>query len=195
MNDYYFDEAEHKYYCDGIEIPSITDITSPIGLPKMARVQDWVLDAARFRGTMVHEACEEYMLTGELDFNQYPTQFWNYIEQFMNWVRTYQPQPLFTEHRMYCNEYAGTCDLICKLDGKTILVDYKTTSAIDKKSLSVQLEGYKRLCAKNNIAIDECWFLHLKKESFVFKPVVVNPEWFELLLKHNKFMRSKYNGK
>jgi len=41
---------------------------------------------------------------------------------------------------MFSDEYCGTCDLVCEIDGETYLVDFKTTSAVDKKSLSVQLE-------------------------------------------------------
>jgi hypothetical protein len=59
----------------------------------------------------------------------------------------------------------------------------------------VQLEGYSRLAKENGIHIDEGWFLHIKKDGFVFKPIIKDSGWFEVLLAHNKKMRGKYNGK
>jgi hypothetical protein len=59
----------------------------------------------------------------------------------------------------------------------------------------VQLEGYYRLAQENAIHIDESWFLHIKKDSFVFNPITRDSEWFDVLLTHNKKMRGKYNGK
>jgi hypothetical protein len=118
-----------------------------------------------------------------------------YIQQFVLWFKTYRPKVIFTERKLFGEKFAGTLDLICEIDGKIINVDYKFTSAIDKKSLSVQLEGYYRLCQENNIHIDESWYLHIKKDAFVFKPITRDSEWFDLLLAHNKKMRGKYNGK
>jgi hypothetical protein len=154
-----------------------------------------MLERARMRGTRCHELAEEYLLLGELDVEEIETEFIPYIQQFVLWVKTYRPKVIFTEKQLFGNEFCGTLDLVCEIDGKIINVDYKFTSSIDKKSLSVQLEGYSRLAKENGIQIDEGWFLHIKKDSFVFKPITKDKEWFDLLLLHNKKMRGKYNGK
>jgi hypothetical protein len=135
------------------------------------------------------------LLLGELDTDQVEAEYFPYIQQFVLWAKTYRPKVLFTERRLFGDEFCGTLDLICEIDGKIINVDYKFTSAIDKKSLSVQLEGYSRLAEENGIHIDESWYLHIKRDSFVFKPVLKDSEWFDILLAHNKKMRGKYNGK
>ena len=57
------------------------------------------------------------------------------------------------------------------------------------------MEGYDRLAKENFIHIDESWFLHIKKDSWVFKPITKDSEWFDILLKHNLKMKEKYNGK
>lgn len=191
----YFDEQEHKYYVDEIEVPSVTEIAEPISFNRLNDLPKHILNKARIRGSRVHELAEEYLLVGEIEWEEIEPEFANYLEQFIMWAITYRPKVLYTEYRMFSNDFAGTCDLICKIDCKTILVDYKTTSTIDKKSLSVQLEGYKRLCALYNIDIDECYYLHLKKDGYVFKPIKTNPRWFDILLEHNKFMKEEYNGK
>ena len=191
----YFDEESHKYYVNGEEKPSVTEIASPISFERLDALQKSMLERARVRGTRCHELAEEYLLLGELDIEEIETEFIPYIQQFVLWVKTYKPKVIYTEKRLFGKDFCGTLDLVCEIDGKIINIDYKFTSSIDKKSLSVQLEGYHRLAKENGIHIDEGWFLHIKKDGFVFKPIIKDGEWFDVLLTHNKKMRGKYNGK
>lgn len=194
MTSKYYDEENHKYYVDGVEKPSITEITKPISAERLNALQMSLVERARQRGIRCHELAEEYLLLGEIDTDEIEAEYFPYIQQFVLWVKTYRPKVLFTEKRLFGEEFCGTLDLICEIDGKVINVDYKFTSQIDKKSLSVQLEGYDRLAKENGIHIDESWFLHIKKDGFVFKPITKDSEWFDILLAHNKKMRGKYNG-
>ena len=191
----FYDEEEHKYYVDGVEKPSVTDICSPISAERLNALQQTLLDRARARGSRCHELFEQYALLGELDEEEIESDYFPYVKQYVLWFRTYRPKVIFAEKVMFSNEFCGTCDLICEIDGKTFLVDYKVTSVADKKSLSVQLEGYKRLCDLYGIKIDECYYLHIKKDGYVFKPIKRNARWFDVLLEHNRFMKEKYDGK
>lgn len=195
MIDLYFAEDTHTYYWFGVKVPSVTEIAKPISSERLNELPKWVVENARKRGKAVHEYAEEYLLCGELDFDLIETEYLPYVENFVNWARTYKPRVLYTEYKMGCAEFAGTTDLICEIDGKIVLVDYKTTSAVDKKSLSVQLEGYKRLAKLYRIEVDRFMYLHLKKDGWVFKYITLDPVWFDLLLQHNKKMKEKYNGK
>lgn len=188
----YYDEENHRYYVDGEERPSVTEIASPIGFERLSALQQSLLERAKARGTRCHELFEEYLLMGELDINEIETEHIPYVQQFILWAKTYRPKVVFTEKKMFSYKFCGTADLICKIDGKTILVDYKCTSAVDKKSLSVQLEGYYRLCNLYGIEIDDCYVLHVKKDGYVFKPIKRDREWFDLLLIHNRKIREKY---
>ena len=194
MDKYYYDEENHKYYVNGEEKPSVTDIANPISFERLNALQQSLLDRARQRGARCHELFEEYLICGELDIDTIETEYIPYVQQFVLWAKTYKPKVLFTEKIMFGNEFCGTCDLICEIDGRIVLVDYKVTSVADKKSLSVQLEGYYRLCQLYGINIEDTCYLHIKKDGYVFKPIKRNVEWFDILLEHNKFMRSKYNG-
>jgi hypothetical protein len=191
----YFDEETHTYYVNGEEKPSVTEIADTISFERLDALQKSMLEKARARGERCHEIAEEYLLLGEVDIDEIETEYIPYIQQFVLWVKTYRPKVIFTEKKLYGSDFCGTLDLICEIDGKVINVDYKFTSAIDKKSLSVQLEGYDRLAKLNDIHIDEGWYLHIKKDGFVFKPITKDKEWFDVLLFHNKRMRGKYNGK
>ena len=190
----YYDAENHKYYIDGVEKISVTDIAKPISFERLTKLQESLLERARKRGSRCHELFEEFLLMGELDIEQIETEYIPYVQQFILWVKAYRPKVIFTEKIMFDNEFCGTCDLICIIDGKLILVDYKVTSVADKKSLSVQLEGYYRLCQKYNIDINDTYYLHIKKDSYIYKPITRDAEWFDLLFKHSKKMKEKYNG-
>ena len=160
----------------------------------MNALQQSLLERAKARGNRCHELAEEFWLSGELDTEEIESDYFPYMQQFILWAKTYRPKVIYTEKKLFGNEFCGTADLIIQLDGKTILVDYKFTSQLDTKSLSVQLEGYKRLCGIYGIKIDKCYALHIKKDSYIFKEIKTDPEWFDLLLRHNKKIKEKYNG-
>lgn len=96
------------------------------------------LTGARFRrprgqrsatelGTAVHEACEEYALTGvrpDVDAEVAP-----FIAQFDRWLDRFQPSYQATEVCVYhpTYGYAGTADAFLTIDGTRFLADYKTS--------------------------------------------------------------------
>lgn len=191
----FYDEEKHLYYVDGVARPSVTEICSPISAQRLNALNESILNKARKRGSECHALFADYWLSGDIDREDVPLEYVPYINQFLMWARTYKPEPIFVERQLFSYDFCGTCDFICKIDGKTLLIDYKCTAVADKKSLSCQLEGYSRLCKQYGIDIDECWYLHIKKDGYVFKPVKTNARWFDILLEHNKFMREKYDGK
>lgn len=191
MGNYYNDET-HEYYVDGVKKPSVTEICSPISFQRLTALAQQLLERARARGSRCHEIAEEYLLLGEIDEDEIESEYFDHIRQFVLWAKTYRPKVIYTEKKLYGNDFCGTADLICEIDGKTILVDYKFTATADKKSLSVQLEGYYRLCKELGINIDECWYLHIRKDGYTFKQISRNPQWFDLLLQHYKFMKETY---
>lgn len=190
-----YNEELHQYFVGGEEKPSVTEIANPISFERLSALQISLLERARERGRRCHELFEQYLLLGELDPEEIETEYFPYVQQFVLWAKAYRPKVLFTEKKLFSEDFCGTADLICEIDGNLIIVDYKVTSAIDKKSLSIQLEGYYRLCKKIGLEIYECYFLHIKKDSYVFKPIKRDQEWFDVLLFHNKKMRGKYDGK
>jgi hypothetical protein len=186
-----YEEETHTYYWCGVKVPSVTEIAKPISSERLNELPKWVVENARKRGKAVHEYAEEYLLCGELDFDRIEPEYLPYVENFVNWARTYKPKVLYTEFCMGCEEFAGTTDLICEIDDYITIVDYKTSSAVDKKSLSVQLDGYDRLAKKYGIFAKKFMYLHLKKDGYVFKEIKTDPAWFDLLLLHNKKMKEK----
>lgn len=97
----------------------------------------WLRDA-RFRrqkglrsatelGTAVHEACEQYALTGvrpEVDDEVRP-----FLDRFDEWLDRFQPSYQATEVVVFHPEYgyAGTTDAFLTLEGVPLICDYKTS--------------------------------------------------------------------
>jgi hypothetical protein len=190
-----FDEESHKYFIGGQEIPSVTEICDPVSFKKLDAISKIVLERAATRGHLIHEIIADFICTGEIDIDNVPNEFVGYIYAFLNWWRTYKPKVLFSELILGDTNlgYGGTCDIVAEIDDKTLLIDTKSTSLLDKKYLSVQLEGYKRLLKRRGISIDGTFALHIKKDqSWAFPEIKTDPEWFDLLLEHNKKMRGKY---
>jgi hypothetical protein len=78
-------------------------------------------------GTMVHDACEQYALTGtrpEVDDEVAP-----FVDRFDEWLQRFQPEYQATEVAVYNPElgYAGTTDAFLTIQGTRFVADYKST--------------------------------------------------------------------
>ena len=113
MSDNYYDEEKHEYYVDGVEKPSITEIANPISAERLNALQMALVERAKERGRRCHELFEEYLLLGELDPEEIETEYFPYVQQFVLWAKTYRPKILFTEKKLFSEEFCGTADLIC----------------------------------------------------------------------------------
>lgn len=97
----------------------------------------WLRDA-RFRrpkgqrsatelGTLVHDACEKYALTGtrpDVDEEVRP-----FLDRFDEWLSRFQPSYQATEVAVYHPQlgYAGTADAFLTIDGVRFIADYKSS--------------------------------------------------------------------
>lgn len=199
MDKVFFNEEKHTYEIAGVEYPSVTEICEPISFVKLDALSKQVLSNAARRGSEVHALLSEFVMSEDVKgvLENATSETFPYFSGFVEWWHTYKPITLFSEFAMGSATlgYCGTCDFICRIDGKVVLVDFKTTSSIDKKYLAVQLAGYKNLCSACGINIDKTFVLHLKKDgSYTYKEIEPDYEWFGILYEHNKKMRSK-NGK
>lgn len=194
-----FNETTHAYEIAGVEYPSVTEICSPISSARLNTLPKHIVTNAARRGAEVHGLISEFVMSEDVDsvVECATPETFPYFCGFMEWWRTYKPITLFSEFVMGDAKlgYCGTCDFIGIIDGNPVLIDFKTTSTIDKKYLAVQLAGYKLLCAVCGIAIGKTYVLHLKKDGgYTFKEIEPDYEWFDILHEHNKRMRSK-NGR
>lgn len=132
-----FDEAEHTYLVDGVEVPSVTTILQPLANRAYSSVNPSVLEYARNRGATVHEALEVYDLGGELEV---VPETEGYIRAYLEWEQIYRPRWTGVEQIVYSvgDKYIGTLDRIGTLNGSEFaIVDLKTSTPTKEALVSV----------------------------------------------------------
>ena len=134
-----------RYYRrNGEYYPSITYVLShyPKGkffedwLKKVGYSADFIVKKAGEEGTQVHEMIEQYLNGKELNFlsefgnPQYHPDVWQMFLRFVEWWEEYKPTLIETEVHLFSDELkvAGTCDMICEIDGELWIIDFKTSN-------------------------------------------------------------------
>lgn len=160
-----FDENGHIYRLNGLVIPSVTTLMKPLSDDFYRTVDPAVLDRAAKRGTAIHNAVENYTQFGIEDI---APAYAGYFNGFLQWWKLRKPVPLATEQKVYHKilRYAGTADLICTINGRLTLVDYKSSAQVNTKLCAVQLEGYDRAFESHGVKVEDRLILHLSKTGY-----------------------------
>lgn len=155
-----FTESDHVYRLNGSAIPSVTSIMEPLSRKEYGSIDERTLRRAANRGTSVHFAIENYLKFGIVDCEP---DFQGYMAGFLEWYDQYRPIIIGSEIRTYHKlfRYGGTIDLLAIIDGKLVLIDFKTTSRLIEKNCRVQLEAYSQALASHGIKVDAKYILHL----------------------------------
>ena len=136
---------DSRYYRrNGKYYPSITYVLSayPKGkhfenwLKQMGTSADYIVKQAGQEGTQVHEMIEAYLNGEELNFLNslgnptYNPDVWQMFLRFVDFWETYNPKLIETEVHLFSDELkvAGTCDMVCEIDGKLWVIDFKTSN-------------------------------------------------------------------
>ena len=163
---------------EGVYYPSVTTILQY--MPKNKFFETWMKDVghnadlimrkAGKEGTQVHEAAEALVKGEEVtwmdDYGRakYSQVVWEMILKFYEFWSTYKPELISTEDFVWSDEhkYAGTADLVVKLDGKVWLLDLKTSNSLHK-SYDLQLASYAvALKESKGIEIERTGIIWLK---------------------------------
>jgi len=146
-----FYRRNDKYY------PSVTSVLNYF--PKNKFFHEWLKDVghnadiiasrAASEGTQVHTAIDRF-LNGEeinwLDENgraEYSLEVWKMILKFAEFWNAHKPELIATEYHLFSDnhEYAGTADLIVRLNDQVWLLDIKTSNSLHT-SYDLQLAAY-----------------------------------------------------
>lgn len=156
--------------------PSVTSILQY--MPKNKFFEQWLMDVghnaeiikrrAGKEGTQVHEAAEQLLKGEEISWMddygnaKYDEKVWGMIVKFHEFWNTYKPELIYSEEFVYSDEhqYAGTADLVCKLDGEVWLLDIKTSNNV-YKSQELQLASYA-------IAMEECKGIKIDRTGIIW---------------------------
>ena len=159
-----FDEKKHLYMLNGMILPSVTTIMKPMDNALYQGIDEEVMKTAARRGTAIHNAVENYVLYGIEDIEP---RYSGYFEGFLKFWGENEPKPLATESRVYHKilRYAGTADLPCEINGEKVLIDYKTSVAVNKMLTGVQLEAYAKAYDSHGFRFNEKAIVHLKSDG------------------------------
>lgn len=140
-----FDAEKHRYFKNGIRIPSVTQVLVDEGFIDTY----WFTAEARNRGTDIHRRIKEHQLEKMLgvmgcrDWNGVTDAFfegYRAFERDCNWAPFAWEQPLFGDL------YAGTPDQIGMMNHIEAVVDFKSGGICPATGL--QLAGYEDLYGK-----------------------------------------------
>lgn len=138
---------DSRYYLrNGEYYPSITYVLQyyPKGkffedwLKQVGNNADYIVKKSAEDGTKVHSMIEDYLNGEELNFlsptNQpmYDTNVWAMFLKFVEFWETYKPKLIETEVHLFSDELkvAGTCDMVCEIEGELWIIDFKTSNHI-----------------------------------------------------------------
>ena len=143
----YIDES-HTYLCDGVIVPSVTQILKIKFGGKYKGVSKRTLERAANKGTEVHRAIELYCKEGaESELPELRNFKFLKSKYGFEVLDNEVPVILFDNGEPIAG---GRLDLVISMDGKTGLADIKRTSALDKEYLAYQLNMYR-------IAYQQCY--------------------------------------
>jgi hypothetical protein len=134
---------------------------------------DLIMRRAGKEGTQVHEAAEQLILGNEVtwmdDYGRakYSQLVWEMILKFHDFWTTHKPELISAEEFVWSDKhkYAGTADIVCKMNGEIWLLDIKTSNSVHK-SFDLQLASYaKALEESKNQKIDRTGIIWLKAQS------------------------------
>ena len=138
-----FEALSHTYSFKGETLPNVSSIMAPLTTEKNSGISQAVLDKAAERETTVHNSIENFL---KYEIDDIEPEYSTYFQAFQSFWADYRPKLIRSEIRMYHRllRYAGTADLLCLIDGKLAVIDYKSTAEIYEMMCRVQLEARAR---------------------------------------------------
>jgi hypothetical protein len=170
-----FYRRNEKYY------PSVTSVLNYF--PKNQFFHNWLKDVghnsdviaskAANEGTQVHSAIDAYLNGEEINWideygqARYSLDVWRMILKFADFWTTHKPELIVTEYHLFSDnhEYAGTADLVVKINDKVWLLDIKTSNSLHT-SYGLQLAAYAMAWNEtHNQIIEDTGILWLKAST------------------------------
>lgn len=148
---------------DGNYFPSATTLLEAYPKPpqlimwmkEVGSKADEIRDAAGKRGSAVHQLTEDYdngvecTLLDEYGKPRYSLDEWSMFERYVEFSVNHKPEHHLIEQTFIGGGlgFAGTIDRVCTIDGKTYVLDIKTSNGI-YNSYWLQLAAYRELYMK-----------------------------------------------
>lgn len=210
-----FYEKDHKYEVNGEEKACVSEISRFASREVYGNVNQYALDNAAKRGSAVHRATEALDKYGECEV---ATDIENYVRAYVRFKKEFHVGDyVWIEKSLYSATYdfTGTLDRVLTVDeafaaavrekcgielavGSSVIIDLKTSSAVQKVLAQIQLNGYWHLAHENGCEnIAGLFILHLSGDgTYKLLPFEVDDTLFMSCLNlHNAFRKKKRKTK
>ena len=184
-----FNEETHTYICDGMIVPSVTQILK-VKFNDYVGVPEHVMEQASIKGTAMHKAIEKYEKTGEIsDLKELKNYI--FIKKRKGFKNIANEVPIIYEEdgRVL---FAGQLDQIIEMNGNFEINDFKRVSAPNKEKIAYQTNlykiGYEQSYHKQIAGLN---FTHLREDTRKFVPLPINEEMAKELI--YEYYRRKEN--
>lgn len=177
--------CESSYYLiDGIKYPRVTKIKSVISNPGLdywkssvgkKKANEVMKNRGDF-GTRIHKLVQITLKGETVDLSNYDEETGTTMKIFRDFMLEHNLKPVMIEQHLWYElsekyRYAGTADFIGYVDGKLMLLDWKTSKAI-YDDMWLQLSAYiVAFEVQTGERIEECGILQIRdgKKKFVVK--------------------------
>lgn len=181
-----FTENDKRYYTTptGEKYPSVTTV---LGSRDKRWLYEWrkkvgeeeanrISQRASNRGTRLHKICEDYIRNKE-DFcgNQPPlaVDMFRSIQRYVDYIdEVYGNEIAIYSHEL---KTAGRIDVFCKMGGKNVILDFKTSSRLKKES---EIENYFLQTTTYAMAIKELKGIEVPKIVILIAVEDNEPQFF-----------------
>jgi hypothetical protein len=176
---------DSRYYRrNGEYYPSVTYVLG--SYPKGKYFEDWlkkvgysaeyIVKKAGEEGTQVHEMIESYLNGDELNFlgphgrPLYHPDVWQMFLRFVEWWEEYNPTLIEVEVHLFSDKLkvAGTCDMVCEIDGELWIIDFKTSNNLQSTydlQAAVYGQMYEECYGKKADRFGILWLKSNKRKS------------------------------
>ena len=187
----HYSDSVHTYIVGGREVPSITSLLPLLYGDTYKNVNPDTLKSAADYGTAVHKELQE-CIDRRMEVPSYQVNcetpearnYFTFVEPIWN------IKPIMTERIVVLYDpngkpfAASRFDLLCEVDGRKTLADFKTTSTIHRQLVTAQLNLYRTAAIQSGyIGEDEnvgLGAIHLKGSTAKFVPISVLSDNFYL---------------
>lgn len=170
----------HTIYKDenGKRLPGVTTIIGQLDKPALKAwanrlglagidLNSYVDDLANV-GTLAHEMIQAHFTGEKVDTSEYSKndidRAENALISFYNWADSMPIKPILNEAQLTTDRFGGTVDMLCEIDGRNVLVDFKTGSGIYSEMM-YQLAGYKLLLEHNGYKVQQAMIVRVGRDE------------------------------
>ena len=191
-----FRKEDHKYFLNGEEIPSVSELTRFLSREVYGEADPIALDRAAEKGTAVHNALQTLDEKGEVEVDD---EYAGYIQAYLKFREDHNVEWRKVEWMVHTDKFAGRIDRYGYVDGTPCIVDFKTTSRISKahEVLYTAAQSLYWMAIHDEHPVNMLYIIQLKSDgTYKLIPLSVDAALASAcIILHSAFSKTKRKSK